>query len=246
MKAFLLAGGLGERLRPLTDSIPKCLAPINGVPLLEIWLDLLRRQGIEAVLVNVSRHADMVEDFLSGRNWNIDIRLVRESNPLGNAGTILTNRDFIQREESFFIFYSDNLVDASFADLLEFHKTHSEVLSMALFRAPIPGSAGIVDVAPDGRILGFEEKPAHPKGNLANAGIYVARPDLLDAIPIGPYPVDFGQNVFPQLIGRMYGRVLDGYLQDIGTPATLLQGCYDWEARMRSRDSFERRHSGGK
>src|SRR5262245_41672733 len=133
MKAFLLAGGLGERLRPLTDSIPKCLAPINGVPLLQIWLDLLGRRGIESVLLNVSRHADMVEDFLRGRNWNIDIRLVRESSPLGNAGTVLTNRDFIREEDSFFVFYADNLVDASFDRLLAFHNGHSGVLSMALF-----------------------------------------------------------------------------------------------------------------
>jgi mannose-1-phosphate guanylyltransferase len=239
MKAFLLAGGLGERLRPLTDRIPKCLAPINGVPLLEIWLDLLGRQGIEAVLVNVSRHAGMVEDFLRGRNWNTEIRLVREPSPLGNAGTVLTNRDFIHGEDSFFIFYADNLVDASFDDLLAFHGTHSGVLSMALFRTPVPLSAGIVDIAPDGRIRGFEEKPERPKGNLANAGIYIARPGLLDAIPKGPHPVDFGRNVFPRLIGRMYGHVLGGYLRDIGTPAALLQGCHDWEARMRSRDSLD-------
>jgi mannose-1-phosphate guanylyltransferase len=239
MKAFLLAGGLGERLRPLTDQIPKCLAPINGVPLLEIWLDLLERQGIESVLLNVSRHADMVEDFMRGRNWNIDIRLVRESSPLGNAGTVLANRDFIQGEDSFFVFYADNLVDASFDKLLAFHRAHSGVLSMALFRTAQPGSAGIVDVAPDGRIRHFEEKPAHPRGNLANAGIYVARPTLLDAIPLGPFPVDFGRDAFPRLIGQMYGHVLEGYLLDIGTPAALLQGCYDWEVRMRSRDSFD-------
>jgi mannose-1-phosphate guanylyltransferase len=219
--------------------MPKCLAPINGVPLLEIWLDLCADNQIESVLINVSRHADLVEDFLQERDWGLDVRLVRETAPLGNAGTVLTNREFIRGEDSFFIFYADNLVDASFSDLLAFHGTHSGALSMALFRTAIPRSAGIVEIAPDGCIRSFEEKPVYPKGNLANAGIYVARPGLLDVIPSGPAPVDFGRHVFPRLIGRMYGHVLGGYLLDIGTPAALTQGCYDWEARMRSRDPFD-------
>src|SRR6476659_5998605 len=134
MKAFLLAGGLGERLRPMTDRMPKCLAPINGVPLLEIWLDLCADHQIESVLVNVSRHADMVEAFLQERDWGLDVRLVSETTPLGNAGTVLANREFIRGEDSFFIFYADNLVDASFSGLLAFHGTHSGALSMALFR----------------------------------------------------------------------------------------------------------------
>src|SRR5512138_3396342 len=103
MKAFLLAGGLGERLRPLTDRVPKCLVPINGVPLLSIWLDLCNRSGVDSVLINVSRHGDAVENFLRSENLPIDVRLVREKEPLGNAGTVRVNRDFVRGEDNFFI-----------------------------------------------------------------------------------------------------------------------------------------------
>ena len=140
MKAFLLAGGLGERLRPLTDRVPKCLVPINGVPLLEIWLDLLRassdRSGPDQRLAP-RRHGRRV--LCVDRNWNLDVRLVRETSPLGNAGTVLANRDFVRGEDSFFIFYADNLVDASFAKLLAFHRRIQGALSMALFRTAVPG-----------------------------------------------------------------------------------------------------------
>lgn len=231
MKAFLLAGGLGERLRPLTNHIPKCLVPINGVPLLQIWLDLCLRHHIEDVLINVSRHADLVEAFLESQEWGLNVRLVREIDPQGNAGTVLANREFIRGEESFFIFYTDNLTNVSLDPLLRFHQSHEATLSMGLFRTPTPRSSGIVDIAPNGLIRRFDEKPVLPVGNLANAGIYVARAALLDAIPRNRPVVDFGTDVFPHLIGRMYGRLVEGYLLDIGNPEALAKGCTEWARR---------------
>lgn len=231
MKAFLLAGGLGERLRPLTDRLPKCLAPINGVPLLEIWLRLCAREQINAVLINVSRHADRVEDFLARRGGSdVDVRLVREAEPRGNAGTVAAHRDFVTGEQTFFVFYADNLVDVSLRSLLAFHLTHKGPLTMGLFRAPVPASAGIVQLSSDGSIVAFEEKPLRPRGDLANAGIYVARPAVFDAIPDGEV-VDFGTHVFPGLQGAMHGVLLEGYLRDIGTPEGLAAACREWPSR---------------
>jgi len=236
MKAFLLAGGLGERLRPLTDRVPKCLVPINGVPLLSIWLDLCTRSGIEAVLINVSRHGDAVERFIGAQNPRIDVRVVREKQPVGNAGTVLANRDFVRGEDNFFILYADNLTDASLPRLLAFHQAHNGPLSMGLFRAPTPMSAGIVELGPGGRVRQFQEKPERPVGNLANAGIYVGRQALFEAIPADRPVVDFGKDVFPALTGQLYGQLLDGYLLDIGTPQALVQGCHDWASRAPARD----------
>ena len=236
MKAFLLAGGLGERLRPLTDCVPKCLVPINGVPLLAIWLDLCTRSGIDAVLINVSRHGDAVEQFLDSENPPINVRVVREKEPAGNAGSVLANREFVRGEDNFFILYADNLTDASLPRLLAFHQTHDGPLSMGLFRAPTPMSAGIVALAPGGRIRRFQEKPEQPVGNLANAGIYVGRQALFAAIPADRPIVDFGTDVFPGLTGQLYGQLIDGYLLDIGTPDALVQGCHDWVSRAPAHD----------
>ena len=185
MRAFLLAGGLGERLRPLTNRMPKCLVPIRGTPLLGIWLDTLARHGVEAVLVNVSLFPEQVEAFVERRGGHPGVRVVREDSPLGSAGTLAAHRSFVAGEESFWIVYADNLTDMDLGPMLTFHQSHRDVLTMALFRAPDPKSAGIVSLAPDGLITSFQEKPARPASDLANAGVYLARQPLFDWLPPG-------------------------------------------------------------
>jgi mannose-1-phosphate guanylyltransferase len=230
--AFLLAGGLGQRLRPLSDRIPKCLAPIGDRPLLDIWLDLCARHGIRRVLLNVSRHVEHVEAYLRGRRGDsLEVRLVREDEPRGNAGTVRANQSFVSEEESFYILYSDNLTDASLTRLAAFHRGHDAPVTMGLFHTPAPRASGIVSLREDGLITGFEEKPNSPRGDLANAGIYVARQALFDAIPPRPGVIDFGRDVFPGLIGRMYGQVIDEYVMDIGSPAALTLASTQWAER---------------
>jgi mannose-1-phosphate guanylyltransferase len=175
MRAFLLAGGRGERLEPLTLTCPKCLVPINGAPLLQIWLDRCSQEGIDDVLVNVSHHADRVREFLARRSDPPRVELVVETEPQGTAGTVATNRRFVEGEESFWVMYADNLTDCSLADMLDIHRRHDGLLTMALFHAPGPSAAGIVETSPGGGIVSFEEKPAHPRGDLASAGIFLAR-----------------------------------------------------------------------
>ena len=235
MKAFLLAGGRGERLRPLTGSIPKCLAPINGTALLTIWLDLLDRQGITDVLLNVSHHSDQVGAFLTGRASGPRVRLVVEREPRGNAGTVAANRAFVADSDAFWIFYADNLTNLDLAPMLATHEGHTGVITMCLFHAPDPRAAGIVEMEPDGRIVAFVEKPAQPRGDLANAGIYLARGDLFDHIARGDGVVDFGHDVFPRLLGRMYGHVTTDFLMDIGTPSALSRAAEAW-SRLRARE----------
>lgn len=228
MKAFLLAGGHGERLRPFTDRMPKCLVPINGVPLLRLWLDLCAQSGIDSVLLNVNRHGAAVEEFLQREDLRIDVRVVHEQTPVGNAGTVLAHRDFVRQEENFFVLYSDNLTDANLLALVRFHQTHDGVVTMGLFRTPSPTGGGIVELDENGRVRSFIEKPERPVGNLANAGIYVCRPSVFEAIPTGLAVTDFSRNVFPALDGRIFAQLVDGYLQDIGTPEGLKKGCDDW------------------
>lgn len=231
MKAYLLAGGRGERLRPLTLTTPKCLAPINGEPLLGIWLDQLDRAGIGEVLLNVWHHADQVRAFLAHRTGGPRVHLVVEAEPRGNAGTVAAHRDFAAGEDSVWIFYADNLTDMAMAPLLEFHHRHDGWLTMGLFRAPDPTAAGIVETTADGRVLSFEEKPRHPRSDLANAGVYLARRALLEALPTATGVLDFGHDVFPGLLGRMFARPVDGFLMDIGTPTALARAANAWAAR---------------
>ena len=229
MKAFLLAGGMGERLRPLTTRMPKCLVPIKGTPLLGIWLDAFARQGIDDVLVNVSQFPEQVEDFVETRAGRAPrVQVVHEAAPVGSAGTVAVNRAFVDGEESFWIVYSDNLTNVALAPMLAYHCAHRDVLTMALFRTPEPQSSGVVSLGPDGLVTGFHEKPERPLGNLANAGIYLARQTLFESIPRGGAVTDFGHDVLPRLAGRMRGYEIEGYLADIGTPARLARAEAEW------------------
>jgi mannose-1-phosphate guanylyltransferase len=231
-KAFLLAGGLGERLRPLTQSMPKCLVPVQGVPLLSYWLDLCARQGVSDILLNVSQHATQVRDFLETCPPRPAVRLVVEHAPSGTAGFVAAHREFVTGEESFWIFYADNLTDVCLADMEATHRGHDGLATIGLFRAPVPSAAGLVELDGAGRIVGFEEKPAEPKTDLANAGIYLARAALLDRIPVGPPIVDFGRDVLPALAGQIHGHVIDQFVMDIGTPDALARAASAWRARL--------------
>lgn len=226
MKAFLLAAGKGTRLRPITDHTPKCLVPIRGKPLLEIWLELLRRHGTEDVLINTHHHAEKVTEFIGHYDHaRPRVSLTYEPDLLGSAGTLWRNRDFVKQEKDFLIIYADNLTDVPLDHVIQFHRRHAGALTMALFRSREPKSCGIAEMQPgdvdQGLIIGFQEKPENPKTNLANAGIYVASETIFDHFPQGaatpPHPLDFGYHVLPNLVNRMYGYVIDSFLMDIGT-----------------------------
>src|SRR5260370_4777615 len=118
MKAFLLAAGNGTRLRPLTDSIPKCLVPIRGVPLLQIWMDLCRRNGISEVLINVHAHAAVVRRFLQESNIDLKVTVLEEKVLLGSAGTLLANRQWVGSDPGFLGFYADLLTVPRLTSLL--------------------------------------------------------------------------------------------------------------------------------
>ena len=226
-KAFLLAAGLGTRLGPLTDRIPKCLVPIQGTPLLSIWLSTCGQLGIKDVLINTHRFAQEVRNWAQQQKSTVRIHLFHEENLLGSAGTIAANRDFIGGDDDFFIFYADNLVCANLEALKSFHMRHTGVLTIALFHGAKPENCGIVSLDESGRITGFEEKPSHPKSDLANAGIYLARSGLFELLPHRPI-MDFGKDVIPGLAGQACGCLLDGYILDIGTPENYQRALVEW------------------
>lgn len=236
MKAFLLAAGMGTRLQPLTLTTPKCLVPINGTPLLGIWIDHLAANGITDILINTHHLAGQVTDYLDKRRNRPGprISIAHEESLLGSGGTLLANKNFVAGEDAFLIIYADNLTNINLRPMIGFHRNRISmgcVLTMALFQAPDPSACGIATLAKDGKIINFIEKPKKPPGDLANAGIYVSTPALFDYYPAdrqGPAVLDLGHHVLPRLTGRMYGFIIDGYLKDIGTLAAYATAQREW------------------
>jgi mannose-1-phosphate guanylyltransferase len=226
MKAFLLAAGEGTRLRPLTDEIPKCLIPIHGRPLLSIWFDLLKRHGIDEVLINLHHLPHVVAGYVRNNARDIKVNIFYEEELLGSAGTVLANREFVKGEESFFILYADNLTNVNLGMMLDFHNRHGGIFTMGLFKTDVPQQCGVVELDDDGLISSFIEKPQRPSGNLANAGIFLADEGLFDYIP--ERKADFGFDVLPKLVGKMYGYVINEYLLDIGTIPNYRQALDTW------------------
>lgn len=228
LKAFLLAAGYGTRLRPLTDSIPKCLLPVRGIPLLQIWLEHCCRFGIDEVLINIHAHADLVESFLASYAGNSPkVQVVREAKLLGSAGTLLANRGWVDSEACFWVFYADVLNRVDFGAMMRMHRSLRPSATLGVCRVPDPTRCGIVEVSEDGTIHKFVEKPTHPDSDLAFAGLLVGTPALLDAIP-RKRPVDIGFDVLPLLVGDMLAYSISDYLIDIGTMENYQKAQTTW------------------
>ncbi len=226
LKAFLLVAGCGERLRPLTDTIPKCLLPINGTPLLQIWLEHLERSGINEVLINTHWLHEMVEAFVeewSSLHNKIKISLFHEPVLLGSAGTLLVNRKWAG-SKPFFIIYGDNLTQFDLQKMLAFHRKNEQPLTIRIYKGADPKRAGIVCIDENAIVTDFEEKPDKPKSDLGGGGIYVADPRIFDFFP-NPDEVatggvlDLSSHVLTRMTGSMKAYDSGEFSMDIGTPA---------------------------
>jgi mannose-1-phosphate guanylyltransferase len=221
-KALLLAGGLGTRLRPLTETTPKCLIPVAGKPMLDYWLDALEAAGVEDALLNTHHLRDAVKTWLDTANARRRVRITESYEPelLGSAGTVTANRSWADDAESVLVIYADNLSTIDLAAFTAFHRVHPDPMSMALFHAPNPRACGIAALNDEARVTSFVEKPDNPASDLANAGLYVLDASAWREIAdMGAF--DFGFDVLPRFVGRMRGYVHEGYHRDIGTPEAL-------------------------
>jgi len=215
MKAFILAAGHGTRLRPLTDSVPKCLLPIQGVPLLEIWLNHCKAAGITDVLINAHAHPKAVREFAAAQK-NIQLSIAEEPQLLGSAGTLAENRDFVTDERTFLILYGDVLTNIDLRRMLEFHEQKKLSATICIYQVLDPMRCGIVSVDENAVVQSFVEKPAQPTGNWAFSGIMVANAGVLDLLP-EHRPADIGFDLLPKLTGRMAAYKSSAYILDIGT-----------------------------
>jgi mannose-1-phosphate guanylyltransferase len=227
LKAFLLAAGYGTRLRPITNSIPKCLVPINNKPLLQWWVELFEKHNVDEVLINLHYHPDKVIEFINGLKSGIKFHFFMEEKLLGSAITLKHNKKFVENESEVLIAYADNLTNYNLTRFREFHKTNKQIFSMALYKAPNPTACGIAIIDKDNTIIEFEEKPKHPKSNLANAGLYFANPEVFDLIP-DIEMADIGYHLLPRLINKMKGWRTNDYLIDVGTIENLKKAENEW------------------
>ncbi len=241
MKAFLLVAGRGERLRPLTDTTPKCLLPINGIPLLQIWLEHLVSSGIDEVLVNTGWLHDQVEDFVnkwSAVHDNMKIVLFHEPTLLGSAGTLLANRKWAGRAP-FFIIYGDNLTQFDLLRMLAFHNKHKLPLTIRIYKGADHRRAGIVCLDENGTVIDFEEKPEKPKSQLGAGGIYVADQRIFDFFPEAGKGkasggLDLSYDVLTRMLGKMKAYDSGEFSIDIGTPESYAKAQKEWMTKNRA------------
>jgi len=229
VKAFLLAAGLGTRLAPLTDSTPKCMLPIDGRPLLEIWLKALEEAGADEVLVNLHYLPDVVQGYLERRNGSLATRTSFEPELLGSAGTLAANRAWVEGDDMFLACYADGLTDFDLSALVRAHQEGGTDATVTVFHADQPSACGIVELGPGSLVTGFVEKPEHPVSDLANAGMYAFSPRVLDLVS-APWPKDIGYDLLPSLVGRARAVEVGDY-RDIGTVSAYHRACQDWAAR---------------
>jgi mannose-1-phosphate guanylyltransferase len=230
VKAFLLAAGLGTRLRPVTDTTPKCMLVIDHRPMLDIWLDALARAGVDEVLVNLHHLPDVVSQHIAARPSPPAVRTHFEPELLGSAGTLAANGEWVKGEELFLACYADNLTDFDVRSLIDAHRAHSAIATLAVFHSEHPSAGGVVEIDATGTIVGFTEKPSEPVSDLTNAGMYAFDPSVLDEINGAP-PKDIGFDLLPRLIGRSRAVLIEGYFCDIGTTDAYRRAREEWPMR---------------
>jgi mannose-1-phosphate guanylyltransferase/phosphomannomutase len=230
VKAVVMAGGEGTRLRPLTSNQPKPMVPIVGKPCMEHILELLKRHGLEDVIVTVAFLPQAIRSYFGdGESLGLEIEYSVEESPLGTAGSVRLASGKL--DETFLVISGDALCDVDLGELVRFHREREAAVTIGLKSVENPLEFGIVVTDEDGKIERFLEKPSWSQvfSDTINTGIYVLEPEVLRHIP-DDRPYDFSKELFPLLLemGRpMYGYVFDGYWQDIGNLDQFRQANFD-------------------
>jgi mannose-1-phosphate guanylyltransferase len=227
VKAVVLVGGEGTRLRPLTETIPKPLLPFMNRPFLDHVLDHLARHGVEEAILSSSYLESQFHGYLVSRAGGPRVAWITEEQPLGTCGAIVGARHHLNG--TFFVLNGDVLTDLDLGMLLDAHRERGAVATIALTHVADARPFGLVDRAGDGRVEAFREKPADPIPGDVNAGTYVLEPRALQGVPRG-VAVSIERETFPGLIAEgqpVYGVVWSGYWRDVGTPQAYLQAHVD-------------------
>ncbi|CAK9828586.1 Mannose-1-phosphate guanyltransferase beta [Anthophora retusa] len=238
MRAVILVGGYGTRLRPLTLSRPKPLVEFANKPMLLHQIEALVATNVTEVILAVSYRAEEMERDLGAEARKLGVRLIfsHETEPLGTAGPLALVRDLLDSgDEPFFVLNSDIICDFPFKQLLEFHKNHGREGTIIVTKVEEPSKYGVVVYGEDGKIQSFVEKPQEFISNKINAGMYIFNPSILKRIELKPTSIE--KEVFPYMAqdGELYAMELTGFWMDVGQPKDFLKGMSMYLTSLRQK-----------
>jgi mannose-1-phosphate guanylyltransferase len=231
MRAVVLVGGKGTRLRPITYDVPKALVPLRNKPFMGYMVDFLRAGGIDGAVLSLGYLPDPIQEYIAGRDdldgFSVDYAV--EDRPLGTAGGIKNAQSFLDGGP-FVVVNGDVLSGLCLREVIEVHRSSDALATITLTSVEDPTAYGLVEVDHDMLVRRFLEKPAYDEvtTNLVNAGIYVLEPEVLEMIPEGR-EVSIEREIFPELqaAGRLRAHVSSSYWRDIGTPRSYLAASHD-------------------
>ena len=235
MKAFILAGGLGTRLRSITkDLIPKPMVKINNKPVLEHTLELLTKYGIKDIILSIGHLGEqIIEYFGNGSKWGANIMYIKEDYKTGTAGALRLAKPFLNSDEGFIMINGDNLYNINIDKMKKIFFNNYRLATIALTRAKDVTKYGVADVTIYGvRIKKFVEKPTAKEApsDLVNAGFYMFQPEVLAYVPNKKYSM-IETEVFPQLLRdeEFYGYVMEKEWYPVGTPEEYKIASEEWK-----------------
>jgi len=227
MKAVILAGGKGTRLRPFTYMIPKPLMPIGEQPIIEIILRQLKNNGFNDIIISTGYKENLIRMFLNGadKKYGLNIKYSNENEPLGTVGSLSLIRD--ELNDDFILMNGDTLCTVNYNELMEYHKKSNNMATITLCKKDIKIDFGVVQLEGNNNIVNYIEKPTH--SYFVSIGVYVFKPDVLKYIPDGRLD-------FPDLVKiliknneKVGGYIFDGYWQDIGRSEDYMKANEEFE-----------------
>ncbi|MBI5037554.1 MAG: NDP-sugar synthase [Candidatus Kerfeldbacteria bacterium] len=230
-KALILAAGRGVNMRPFTYEIPKTLIPVQGKPILEYSIEMLRDAGFTDLYIMVGHLGDkIVAHFGDGSRFGVKITYMKERKELGTGAALRQAEQYLQRSP-FLMLYGDVLIDISIKDFVEFHRTHGGTATMAITSSDKPYEFGVVRLHGN-KIVKFTEKPEQGKrmGHFVNAGLFFLNPEIFKYTPRSGYSM-LEKDVFPKLVteGKLIGYPFEGAWFDVGTPEIYEEALRDWK-----------------
>lgn len=226
-KAFIIAGGLGTRLKPITHELPKPLIPVQGKPIIEHLLDLFKKHDIRDITISIGYKGDKIKEHLgNGQRYGVTITYVEEKTPLGTAGPLKLAKRHLN--ETFIMTNADELKNINLHQLFNFHKDKQALATIALTTVENPQDYGVA-IMEGSEIKQFLEKPTSPPSNLINAGLYVLEPSVIDLVPDGPCSIE--KDIFPQIAQqkKLHGYPFPGQWYDTGTLERYEKAIKEWK-----------------
>lgn len=218
MKVLILAGGLGKRLRPKVDDIPKPMVEVLGRPFLAWQIDLLKKFGLRNIVLCTGYRGDKIrEHFGDGEDFGVNIEYSEEEDPLSTGGAIKNARPHVAEEDKFIVMNGDTYLDLDFGDFLRFHRRKNGLASMALAELGEPSKAGFVKIDEDSRVIEFVEKDRGV--GMVNAGVQAFNYRVFDLMPEeDKFTLEY--DFFPEIVKteKVFGYLTECYFRDIGTP----------------------------